>query len=60
MDNENDIWINAKLTTATAIQVELNLKKETLPLVEQVPKEFHEFLDVFSEEKAACFTEPRT
>ena len=60
MDNENDIWINSKLTTATAIQVELNLKKETLPLVEQIPKEFHEFLDVFSEEKAACFTEPRT
>ena len=27
---------------------------------EQVPKEFHKYLDVFSEEKAAQFPEPRT
>ena len=36
------------------------MKKEVLPLEEQVLKEFHEYLDVFSEEKAARFPEPRT
>jgi transposase InsO family protein len=56
---DNDIWINAKMSTATEIQAELNLKKKDLPLEEQVPKEFHEFLDIFSEEKAARFPEPR-
>ena len=56
---DNDIWINAKMSTATEIQAELNLKKKKLPLEEQVPKEFHEFLDIFSEEKAARFPEPR-
>ena len=45
--------INSKSTMATKIQAEINLKKEVLPLEEQVQKEFHEYLDVFSEEKAA-------
>ena len=31
--------------------------KKVLPLEGQVPKEFHDFLDVFSEEKAARFPE---
>ena len=57
---DDDMWINAKMTTATEIQAELNMKKKDLPLEEQVPKEFHEFLDIFSEEKAARFPEPRT
>ena len=30
-------------------------KKKVLPLEEQIQKEFHNFLDVFSEEKAAFF-----
>ena len=44
----------------TELSVEINVKKEILPLEEQVPKEFHEYLDVFSEEKAARFPEPQT
>ena len=59
-DMDNSEWINSKSTMATKIQAEINLKKEVLPLEEQVPKEFHEYLDVFSEEKAARFPEPRT
>ena len=39
------------------IQAELNRKKKDLPLEEQIPKEFHDFLDIFSEEKAARFPE---
>ena len=57
---DNDIWINAKTTTATEIQAELNLKKKDIPLKDQIPKEFHEYLDIFSEEKAARFPESRT
>ena len=56
---DTDTWINAKMSMATEIQPELNLKKEEVPLREQVPKEFHDFLDIFSEEKAARFPEPR-
>ena len=60
MDNtEDDIWINSKSTMATKVQAEINLQKKVLPLEEQVPKEFHEFLDVFSEEKAARFPDSR-
>ena len=59
-DTDNEVWINSKSTTATQIQAEINSKKEVLPLEEQIPKEFHEFLDVFSEEKAARFPEPRS
>ena len=59
-NTDNSEWINSKFTMATKIQAEINIKKEILPLEEQVPKEFHEYLDVFSEEKAARFPEPRT
>ena len=59
-DMDNSEWINSKSTMATKIQAETNLKKQVLPLEKQVPKEFHEYLDVLSEEKAARFPEPRT
>ena len=56
---DNDEWINAKLNKSTEIQAEINLKKKELPLEEQILKEFHEYLDVFSEEKAARFPETK-
>ena len=59
-ETDNEIWINSKSTTATQLQAEINSKKTVLPLEEQIPKEFHEFLDVFLEEKAAQFPEPRS
>ena len=59
-ETDNKVWINSKSTTATQLQAEINSKKTVLPLEEQIPKEFHEFLDVFSEEKAAQFPEPRS
>ena len=52
-DMDRNVWINAKSITAMEIQAEINLKKKVLPLEEQIPKEFHDFLDVFSDEKAA-------
>ena len=54
-----DVWINAKMNKAMEIQAEINQKKKILPLKEQIPEEFHEYLDVFSEEKAARFPESR-
>ena len=59
-DTDDSTWVNSKSTTATKIQAEINSKKKILPLEEQIPKEFHEYLDVFSEEKAARFPEPRS
>ena len=59
-ETDNEIWINSKSTTATQLQAEINSKKTVLPLEEQIPKEFHKYLDVFSEEKAARFPEPRS
>ena len=47
-DMDRNVWINAKSTMAMGIQAEINLKKNVLPLEEQIPKEFHDFLDVFS------------
>jgi hypothetical protein len=55
----DDVWINTKLNKATEIQAEINSKKKDLPLEEQISKEFHEYLDIFSEEKAARFPEPK-
>ena len=57
-DPEDYLWINAKSTNATTIQAEINSKKLMVPLKDQIPKEFHEFLDVFSEKSAARFPEP--
>ena len=57
---DRNVCINAKSTMATEIQAEINLKKKILPLEEQIPKEFHDFLDVFSEEKAARFPKLRS
>ena len=58
-DMDRNIWINTKLTMEMEIQAEINLKKKVLPLEEQIPKEFHNFLDVYSEEKVAHFPESR-
>ena len=58
-DPEDYLWINAKSTNATIIQAEINSKQPTVPLKDQIPKEFHEILNVFSEKSAAWFPEPR-
>ena len=58
-DPPSDVWINAKMTTATSIQAEINQQKEELPLTEQIPREYHQYLDVFDENKAERFPESR-
>ena len=53
------IWINAKTNLAMDMAIEENLKKKELPITELVPPEYHEFLDVFDEEKANRFPESK-
>ena len=52
-----DIWINTKTNLAMDMAIEVNLKKKEIPVTELVPLEYHEFLDVFDEEKANRFPE---
>ena len=56
-DPEDYLWINAKSTNATIIQAKINSKKPNVPLKDQILKEFHKFLNVFSEKNAAWFPE---
>ena len=52
-----DIWINAKTNLAMDMAIEANLKKKEILVTELVPPEYHEFLDVFDEDKANRFPE---
>ena len=53
------IWINAKTNLAMDMAIENNLKKKELSVTEMVPPEYHDFLDVFDEQKANRFPESR-
>ena len=50
-------WMN-KTNVATELAIKENNKKEEKTDKELVPKEFHDYLDIFSEEKAHRFPEP--
>ena len=54
---EETTWIN-KTNVATKLAIKENNKKEEKTDKELVPKEFHNYLDIFSEEKAHRFPEP--
>ena len=48
---EETTWIN-KTNVATELAIKENDKKEEKTNEEIVPKEFHDYLDIFSKEKA--------
>ena len=48
---EETIWIN-KTNVATELAIKENDKKEEKTDKELIPKEFHDYLDIFSEKKA--------
>ena len=59
-DDPNDedikeVWINAQSNMATDLAIKENTKKDDLTTKEIVPPEFHNFMDIFSEEKANQF-----
>ena len=55
----NKLWINAKTTTAIEFHLKHDDKKENLPIDQQIPEPFHDYLDVFDKEKANRFPKPR-
>jgi len=59
MESESNIWINAKTTTSQLLHQTHGEKKKDVLLKEQIPEEYHEFLDVFDEKEADRFPEER-
>jgi hypothetical protein len=55
---ETDVWIH-KTNIATELAIEENSKKQDKTDKQLVPAEYHEYLDIFSEEKAHCFPKSR-
>ncbi len=55
---EDDIWINSKTSHSQTFAQKYE-KREEKPLEEMVPPEFHEYLDVFSEQAATRFPASR-
>jgi hypothetical protein len=55
---ETDVWIH-KTNIATELAIEENSKKQDKMDEQLVPAEYHEYLDIFSEEKAHRFPESR-
>ena len=49
---EDEVWINTKTNMATSLAAEANSKKPELTPKQLVPEEYHEYLDIFDEEKA--------
>jgi hypothetical protein len=55
---ETDVWIH-KTNIATELAIEENSQKQDKTDKQLVPVEYHEYLDIFSEEKAHRFPESR-
>jgi hypothetical protein len=55
---ETDVWIH-KTNIAMELAIEENSKKQDKTDEQLVPAEYHEYLDIFSEEKAHRFPESR-
>jgi hypothetical protein len=49
---ENEVWINSKENLATKLASEANQKKPDLSPEQLVPREYHDYLDIFDENKA--------
>jgi hypothetical protein len=58
-ENGTDIWINAKTNIAMELAIKENEKKIEQKIETLVPSEYHDFLDIFDEEKANRFPDSR-
>jgi hypothetical protein len=54
-EEEGEIWINAKTSNSIEFHLKHDEKKANIPLKERIPKEYHDYLDVFDEVKANRF-----
>jgi hypothetical protein len=52
---KNKLWINSKENLATKLASEANQKKPDLTPEQLVPQEYHNYLDIFDEDKANRF-----
>ena len=52
---EDEIWINTKTSNSIEFHLLHDLKKDDFLLMEQMPKEYHEFIRVFDEEEVNQF-----
>ena len=59
LDTEDEVWINTKTNMATSLAAEANSKKPELTPKQLVPEEYHEYLDVFDEDKANRYPDSR-
>ena len=58
--DEEEVWINTKTSNAIEFHLQHDEKKEDLPLKEQIPKAYHEYLKIFDENEADKFPESVT
>jgi hypothetical protein len=49
---QQEVWINTKTSNSIKFHLTHNEKKANLTLEQQVPMEYHDYLDVFDEKKA--------
>jgi hypothetical protein len=52
---ENELWINSKENLATKLASGANQKKPNLTPEQLVPREYHDYLDIFDKDKANQF-----
>jgi hypothetical protein len=55
----NELWINLKENLATKLASEANQKKPDWTPEQLVPQEYHDYLDIFNEDKANRFPDTR-
>jgi Reverse transcriptase (RNA-dependent DNA polymerase) len=52
---ENEVWINSKENSSPKLASEANQKKPDLTPEQLIPREYHNYLDIFDEDKANRF-----
>ena len=49
---KDEVWINTKTSSSIEFHLLHDKKEDTFLLMEQIPEEYHKFIDVFDEKKA--------
>jgi hypothetical protein len=55
---KSKVWINVKTGIAMELAIKKNEKKADLPVEKLIPEDYHDFLDVFDDNKASRSPEP--
>lgn len=57
--NESEVWINAKTTASQTFAQQAHESVAAKPLEEAIPKEYHNYLDLFDEKTADRLPDPK-